>query len=119
MALARPPPRLFVRLRDELPSGKTLPPEIWQRRHHAMTTLVWLHAAGLFVFGLTRGYPAWHMCIDTLPTATFAAAGLRARGRRFRACMVSLGLLTSSAVLVHLTGGSTESISSPGVGVRD
>jgi diguanylate cyclase (GGDEF)-like protein/PAS domain S-box-containing protein len=115
MALARPSLHARVRarltrMREELPTGKTLPPEIWQRRHHAMTTLVWLHAGGLFVFGLTRGYPAWHMCIDTLPIATFAAAaGLRARGRRFRACMVSLGLLTSSAVLVHLTGGATES----------
>src|SRR4051794_2542606 len=109
MALVPPSPRAYARLRDALPTGKTLPPEIWQRRHHAMTTLVWLHAAGLFIFGLTRGYPAWHMCVDTLPIATFAAAaGLKARGRRFRACMVSLGLLTSSAVLVHLTGGSTE-----------
>src|SRR3954451_3967232 len=105
---ARVRPRL-KRLREELPTGKTLPPEVWRRRHHAMTTLVWLHAAGLFIFGLTRGYPAWHMCVDTLPIATFAAAaGLRARGRRFRACMVSMGLLTSSAVLVHLSGGSTE-----------
>jgi diguanylate cyclase (GGDEF)-like protein/PAS domain S-box-containing protein len=110
MALVSAPSGAFSRLREALPTGKTLPPEIWQRRHHAMTTLVWLHAAGLFIFGLTRGYPAWHMCIDTLPIATFAAAaGLKMRSRRFRACMVSLGLLTSSAVLVHLTGGATES----------
>src|SRR3954453_12136667 len=115
MALATPSLRArgrarLRRLREELPSGKTLPLEVWQRRHKTMTTLVWLHAAGLFVFGLTRGYPAWHMCIDPLPIPTFAAAaGLKPRSRRFRACMVSLGLLTSSAVLVHLTGGSTES----------
>src|SRR3954467_5006404 len=110
MAALRSLPGPLVRLRDALPTGKTLPPEIWQRRHRTMTTLVWLHAAGLFIFGLTRGYPAWHMCIDTLPIATFAAAATpKARARRFRACMVSLGLLTSSAVLVHLTGGATES----------
>ncbi|MEA2410914.1 MAG: hypothetical protein QOC77_1475 [Thermoleophilaceae bacterium] len=99
----------FARFREALPTGKTLPPEIWQRRHSAMTTLVWLHAAGLFIFGMARGYPAWHMCIDTLPIATFgAAAGVKSRSRRFRACMVSLGLLSSSAVLVHLSGGATE-----------
>src|SRR3954470_6161998 len=115
MALARPSLRARVRprlkrLRAELPTGKTLPPEVWRRRHHAMTTLVWLHAIGLYIFGLTRGYPAWHMCVDALPIATFAAAaGLRSRSRRFRACMVSLGLLSSSAVLVHLTAGATES----------
>jgi diguanylate cyclase (GGDEF)-like protein/PAS domain S-box-containing protein len=74
-----------------------------------MTILIWLHAGGLMIYGLLRGYPLWHMCVDTLPIAAFgAAAGLRLRSRRFRACMVSLGLLTSSAVLVHLSGGSTE-----------
>jgi diguanylate cyclase (GGDEF)-like protein/PAS domain S-box-containing protein len=99
----------LARLRAALPTGKTLPPEIWQRRHKAMTTLVWMHVVGLYIFGLARGYPVWHMAIDTLPIATFAvAAGLSRRSRRFRACMVSLGLLTSSAVLVHLSGGSTE-----------
>jgi diguanylate cyclase (GGDEF)-like protein/PAS domain S-box-containing protein len=99
----------FARVRSALPTGKGLPPEVWLRRHRAMTTLVWLHVVGLFVFGLARGYPAWHMAIDTLPIATFAAAaGLHERSRPFRACMVALGLLTSSAVLVHLTGGSTE-----------
>jgi diguanylate cyclase (GGDEF)-like protein/PAS domain S-box-containing protein len=104
-----PVPTPLARLRAALPTGKTLPPEIWQRRHKAMTTLVWLHVAGLYIFGLARGYPVWHMAIDTLPIATFAvAAGLSRRSRRFRACMVSLGLLTSSAVLVHLSGGSTE-----------
>jgi diguanylate cyclase (GGDEF)-like protein/PAS domain S-box-containing protein len=97
------------RVRAALPSGKTLPPEVWQRRHHTMLWLVWLHVVGLFIYGLCRGYPVWHMCIDTLPIATFgAAATLKDRSRRFRACMVSLGLLTSSAVLVHLAGGSTE-----------
>src|SRR3954454_1861144 len=98
------------RLVAALPTGKTLPPEIWQRRHSAMTTLVWLHAVGLYIFGVARGYPLWHMGIDALPIAAFAAAaGLHRRSRRFRACMVSMGLLTSSAVLVHLTGGATES----------
>src|SRR4051794_35573825 len=101
--------RSFDRVRASLPAGKTLPAETWQRRHHAMVWLVWLHVVGLFVYGLARGYPAWHMCIDTLPIATFgAAACVTTRSRRFRACMVALGLLSSSAVLVHLSGGSTE-----------
>ncbi len=74
-----------------------------------MVWLVWLHAAGLLVYGLTRGYPLWHVSIDILPIATFAAAaGLHRRSRRFRACMVALGLLSSSAILVHLSAGSTE-----------
>src|SRR3954451_25026424 len=49
------------------------------------------------------------MCTAPLPIATFgAAACVTTRSRRFRACMVALGLLSSSAVLVHLSGGSTE-----------
>jgi diguanylate cyclase (GGDEF)-like protein/PAS domain S-box-containing protein len=102
--------RFVSRAFAALPSGKTLPPEIWQRRHHAMVCLVWAHAVGLLIYGLLLGYPVWHMAIDALPIATFAAAaGLHRRSRRFRACMVSLGLLSSSAVLVHLTEGATES----------
>ena len=110
MALIPSPAGALSRIRANLPTGATLPCEIWQRRHHTMVWLVWLHAAGLMAYGLLRGYPLWHMGVDTLPIAAFgAAASLASRGRRFRACMVSLGLLSSSAVLVHLTGGSTES----------
>src|SRR5689334_13387771 len=99
----------LMRLRESLPSGRTLPPEVWQRRHHAMTVIVWLHAVGLAIYGLARGYPAWHVGVDVVPVITFAvAASVPYRSARFRACMVSLGLLTSSAVLVHQSGGSTE-----------
>jgi diguanylate cyclase (GGDEF)-like protein/PAS domain S-box-containing protein len=98
-----------AQIQAALPTGKTLPPEVWAKRHQAMVWLIWLHAAGLFVYGLTRGYPLWHVSIDVFPIVTFAvAAGMRRRSRRFRACMVSLGLLSSSAVLVHQAGGSTE-----------
>src|SRR3954452_21377223 len=94
------------RLRDSLPAGKTLPPDVWLRRHRGMVVLVWLHVVGLLIFGVTRGYPLWHVAIDALPIATFGAvAGVPYRSPRFRACMVSLGLLSSSAVLVHLSGG--------------
>src|SRR3954447_1658531 len=100
-----PYPTPFARLRAALPTGKTLPPEIWQRRHRAMTMLVWAHAGGLYILGVARGYPLWHMGHATTPIVCSAVpAGLHRHSRRFRACMVSLGLLTSSAVLVHLTG---------------
>src|SRR5215208_1759233 len=101
--------RAFAQVRDSLPRGKTLPPQIWERRHRAMVTLVWLHVAGLAVFGLARGYNVPHVGVDILPIATFAvAAALHRRSMRFRACMVALGLLSSSGVLVHLSGGAIE-----------
>jgi diguanylate cyclase (GGDEF)-like protein/PAS domain S-box-containing protein len=99
----------LVRLRDSLPTGATLPRDVWRRRHRAMVTLVWAHVPALLLYGLTRGYPLYHVAIDVFPIATFGvAATLQRRSMRFRACMVALGLLSSSAILVHLAGGSTE-----------
>src|SRR3954470_1300437 len=105
----RPILSALARVRDGLPRGKTLPPDVWHRRHNAMVVVVWAHVVGLAIFGLARGYPLWHVAIDVFPIATFgAAATLKRRSLRFRACMVAIGLLSSSAILVHLAGGSTE-----------
>src|SRR5215217_2640580 len=92
-----------------LPRGKTLPTPVWARRHRSLVWLVWAHAVALPLFGLTRGYGLDHVLIDGLPIAFFGwAATLSSRSQRFRACMVSMGLLTSSAILVHLWGGQIE-----------
>src|SRR5215211_7199941 len=92
-----------------LPRGKTLPPAVWAQRHRTLVGLVWAHAIALPLFGLTQGYGLSHVLIDALPIAAFgAAAMLTGRSQRFRASMVSMGLLTSSAVLVHLWGGHIE-----------
>ena len=92
-----------------LPRGKTLPPDVWARRHRVLTGLVWLHAVALPIFALTQGLPLWHSLLEGLPIAVFAlAAMMPLRSKRFRSSMVSLGLLTSSAVLVHIWGGTIE-----------
>ena len=98
-----------TRWRDWLPRGHTLPPEIWARRHHAMTVIVWLHVPALLAFALLTGKTLGHALFEIVPIATFAlAAGMPRFGRRGRSAMVCLGLLTSSAVLVHLWDGRTE-----------
>jgi diguanylate cyclase (GGDEF)-like protein/PAS domain S-box-containing protein len=95
--------------RDRLPRGQTLPPELWARRHRAMTLIVWLHVPALFVFALATGNSLGHSLFEITPVATFAlAAGQPQFGRRGRSAMVCLGLLTSSAVLVHLWDGRIE-----------
>src|SRR5215208_7124015 len=92
-----------------LPRGKTLPPRVWARRHRTLVWLVWAHAVALPLFGLAQGYGLGHVLLDALPIAFFGgAAMLSSRSQRFRACMVSMGLLTSSAILVHLWGGQIE-----------
>src|SRR3954453_18827489 len=104
-----PAPRALARLKQSLPSGKTLPPDVWQRRHRVLVALVWAHVPTLLLYGVLQGYPLWHAAIDVTPIATFGfAATLKRRSLRFRACMVALGLLSASAALVHLSGGSTE-----------
>jgi diguanylate cyclase (GGDEF)-like protein len=101
--------RAFSRFGSTLPKGRTLPPAIWERRHAWMLGLLWAHAVALFAWGLLAGHPLWHAALDAGPVA---ACGLIASRRRFsrrgRAVAVCVGLLTSSAVVVHLMNGAIE-----------
>jgi diguanylate cyclase (GGDEF)-like protein/PAS domain S-box-containing protein len=100
---------MFARLRDALPQGRTLPERSWQRRHKALLALLWAHVGALFVFALSRGYPVGHSLVDASAVAIFAILAVLLRSRpREAAAAVSLGLITSSAVLVHLWDGVIE-----------
>ena len=96
------------RLRDLLPKGQTLPDDSWEQRHRWMVNLLWFHAAGLLVFSLLQGYPLWHSLLDAAPVAGAAIAERYARGRKLRSAVVATGLLTSSALVVHVSGGYVE-----------
>jgi diguanylate cyclase (GGDEF)-like protein/PAS domain S-box-containing protein len=97
------------RLRNALPEGRTLPDKVWRRRHRAMLTLLWLHAAGLAIFALAQGFGVLHSLQEGAVIATIAVAATLAGDRkRMAATLVSLGLITSSAVLVHIWGGVIE-----------
>jgi signal transduction histidine kinase/ActR/RegA family two-component response regulator len=91
-----------------LPQGQTLPQAAWDRRHRAMLIVLWAHAALLPVYGATRGYNFIHSIEHGAPIAIAAALGTFGSSRRFRSTMVSLGLLSSSALLVHSSGGVIE-----------
>src|SRR3954454_18143282 len=56
----------LARLRDALPAGKTLPPDVWARRHRAMVVVIWAHAIAMPIYGLTRGFPLWHSLLEGL-----------------------------------------------------
>jgi diguanylate cyclase (GGDEF)-like protein len=101
--------RAFSRLGRALPKGQTLPPAVWERRHAWMLRLVWAHAMTLFAWGLLAGHPLWHAGLDAAPVAICAViAGRRRVSRRNRAVAVCVGLLTSSALVVHLMNGAIE-----------
>jgi signal transduction histidine kinase/ActR/RegA family two-component response regulator len=92
-----------------LPRGRTLPEEAWRRRHHALLTLLWLHAVGLTIFAFFRGYSIEHSLLHGAGPAAFAAmATMMGGNRRAASIAVSLGLITSSALLVHSWGGVIE-----------
>jgi PAS domain S-box-containing protein/diguanylate cyclase (GGDEF)-like protein len=109
---AAPIPRLrelSARLRDALPQGRTLPDDVFRRRHRVLLALLWAHAVGLSLFGMAQGYGVLHSIGDGSVVATFAVlAMLMSRRKRVASSLVSLGLITSSAVLIHLWGGVIE-----------
>jgi len=100
---------LLARLRYALPQGRTLPEETWHTRHRVLLGLLFLHALGLTIFGAAQGYGLTHAIVHGGPLLAMGglALGLR-RQRRLAAGLVSLGLITSSALLVHIWDGVIE-----------
>jgi diguanylate cyclase (GGDEF)-like protein/PAS domain S-box-containing protein len=101
--------RLVAAVRAWLPRGGYLPPEQWEDRHHWIVVLLWLHAGGLFLFGLARGRTVAHSFTDASMVGVFAVgASYHRLSRAWRSVLGALGLLTASGVLVHLSGGVIE-----------
>ena len=96
-------------IRQLLPEGGTLPEASWWRRHRGIVILLALHAAGLPLIGIIRGYGVAHSLLEGAVVAVMV--GLASWGRlspRARSAMASFGLLTSSGLLVHFSGGLIE-----------
>ncbi len=92
-----------------LPAGHRLPDAVWNRRHRAILMLVWLHLPALAAFGILMGHGLVQSLTEVLPIGACAVlASLSNRSRRFRAVGASLGLLASSASLIHFSGGYIE-----------
>jgi PAS domain S-box-containing protein len=101
--------RLLQFFRYALPQGRSLPEAAWNRRHRVMLALLWAHVAGIPLFGMVRGYSLAHSLLEASPVAAAAAiAAFGGRSRRMRSGAATLGVMTSSAVLVHLSGGVIE-----------
>jgi hypothetical protein len=92
-----------------LPEGRGLPYDTWTLRHRAIVNILWLHVPFVVVFGLVRGYPPLHVALDAFILVPYAAAATSTRfSQLIRTMAATVGLLSSSAVLVHLAGGSIE-----------
>lgn len=101
--------RLWEALREYVPEGRAHAGREWRARHHAILWLLWIHAAGLMAFGVHQGFGFLQSLGEGLLIAAFAlAAGMPRIRCRARSAIASLGLVMSSAVLVHFSGGYIE-----------
>ncbi len=92
-----------------LPTGGALPDEAWRRWHRGILGLLALHVPGVFLFALHQGDGWRHALMDVLPIAALAMGAYLGTRHRLRSTIcASLGLITASAVLVHLSGGMIE-----------
>lgn len=113
---------LLRRLWSVVPLGRALPDKVWHARHRFLTGLAWFHAVVIALIGPIAGY-SWELSIAALfrdgtvlhtvlegsIVAGFAlVASLGWGSRTFRASVVSLALVSTSAILVHLSGGYIE-----------
>jgi len=101
--------RVLASILRVLPKGQLLPDRSWEERHRWIVALVAAHAIALGVFGVVRGYGVVHSLVEA---SVIAAAALVASsphlGRGLRSVSASFGLVTSSALLVHLWAGQIE-----------
>lgn len=113
---------LMRRLWSVVPVGRSLPEDVWLSRHRFLTGLTWFHALVIALIGPFSGY-SWeldwgavfrdgtvlHTLFEGLIVVVFALVGSFGKcSRTLRACAVSFGLISSSAILVHLSGGYIE-----------
>jgi diguanylate cyclase (GGDEF)-like protein/PAS domain S-box-containing protein len=103
------PRRVFASIRHALPRGRTLPDSAWKPRHHALLAFLWVNALGLLIFGMARGYDFGHGALHAGAPIAFAVLAMAAgNNRRLASAMVSMGLITCSALLVHIWDGVIE-----------
>jgi diguanylate cyclase (GGDEF)-like protein len=99
----------FRTFRSKLPRGGELPVAEWQRRHSALTKLLWVVAVAMVAITPVLGYSVGHTLLHAIPLGA-AALIARAPGqtRRVRSLACAFGLLTAAALGVHLAGGRIE-----------
>jgi signal transduction histidine kinase/CheY-like chemotaxis protein len=100
---------IATRIRAILPTGGTLADDVWRRRHWGIVILLWLHVPALFIFAVATGKTPAHALVDAGAVGLPAlAAQMTFHRRRDSTIIATIGLMTASAVLVHISGGMTE-----------
>ncbi len=95
-------------VRPWLPDGAALSERDWQARHRVIAWVLFFHVPAVVGYSLATGHTALHSLVEVAAPAALAMVAARPGRRRVRALAVSLGLITCSAVFVHLSGGLIE-----------
>ena len=97
------------RIAGALPRGNTLPHEVWRRRHRFLLGLLWFQTAALYVYALLQGDGIGHSLLEVGLPGILAACAMAVEARpRLSSAMVAVGLISTSAVLVHVSDGLIE-----------
>ncbi len=92
-----------------LPKGDALAETAWAYRHRGILAVLWLHVVGVTLYGLSLGAPlSLSLGGGGLLGLIAIVAQLPAVGRRLQASIATFGLMTASALLVHLSEGRIE-----------
>jgi diguanylate cyclase (GGDEF)-like protein/PAS domain S-box-containing protein len=101
--------RLSSQIRSALPEGRPLPDDVWRQRHAGIVILLWLHVVGIAAFAaFTNPGLLPNLAEVGLVALTAVLAASKFLGRKLRSVIASFGLITSSATLVHISGGYIE-----------
>src|SRR5437879_2373828 len=113
---------LLRRLWSLVPSGGSLPENVWRARHRFLVGLTFFHVVMIALAGFVLG-KRWelglagflqddnglHVLGEAMIVAFFGTlACWRRAGRTVQATFVGFGLMSASAILVHLSGGYIE-----------
>ena len=101
--------RLGIAVWSAIPQGSQLPDGVWRQRHKGILALLWIQAFGIASFSLHTGQTLRHSLFEGGVIAVAAlVATLPLQPRVLRASAAAAGLIASSAILVHLSGGYIE-----------
>jgi diguanylate cyclase (GGDEF)-like protein/PAS domain S-box-containing protein len=92
-----------------MPRGVTLTAPVWEKRHRLIVGLLWFHILPIGLYSLLGGFGAVHTVVEIFPVVMLAYLASRSwNGPGTRSVLAGLGLMTSSALLVHLGNGMIE-----------
>lgn len=89
-----------------LPHGRSLPEAEWESRQRGLRWLLWAHVVAIPIITLLFDQGVDQAALDLFTPTFFAViAQLRRGSRRVQSLIVTIGLLSCSALIVHITGG--------------